>query len=837
MAKSEDAGARPKKERWPRKPTTGDTVPQKRTPVRKGGPAPEASVPLEYFSDDEELRRIWLKENRGRTLPWRPTAENARGPWPSSAGGGERQHSERPDHRRWQEGTEVNWSDIFRQVYVHHCNPGLNIPFIKSYFREHGLPPYALQAICWDKTKTTQKDYILTLWSSRSMALRAWSCPPPKWDGHELMLQYGGHKSVNIRDVHDKLHALHDRRAKIRDFQKLWCNGKTIAPAVWDEAHLRRFPVPKGFPRALVGPPPAPEAVAAFREAHGVSIVPETERTVPVLSFDALDFGYSVMTELRASFPHPTPLQAEAWPILLAGRDCIGIAETGCGKTLAFILPAILHQDAQSRPFGSDGPTTLVLVPTRELGLQINEHFAPLALHAATRATTFYGQGSNIEQAKEFLRGVDVVVSTPGRTVDLIEAEIVKFSRVTYVVLDEADRMISMGFVDQTRAILAQTRPDRQTAMFCATWTPATEELARGFLRNPVTLTIHKSEFQAANKNIEQHVHICHDIPQKKEKLHEILMSLPPITNSTRTIIFAQERQVVQALYEVLSTQFAKVAALHGDMKQDERLTALRMLRDEPHSVLVGTEVASRGLDIKGLVCVVNFDMPFSIDTYINNIGRTGRAGQKGFAHSFFEPARDGAIVADLVRCMEESGQEPPLDIYRYFRKNKRKAPVQDDDPDAPAPEASAAPKTSEEPPVPDTDGNITKAEKKKKKKRPEPEEEEDRQGPDEPAPEASEAPQISEEPPVPDTDGNKTSGEKKKKKKRQEPEEEEDRQEPPVVHTGGNTTKAERKKTKKRQEHDEEEDLQEPPAPDTDVDNANATRKKKKKRPDADDE
>jgi superfamily II DNA/RNA helicase len=300
----------------------------------------------------------------------------------------------------------------------------------------------------------------------------------------------------------------------------------------------------------------------------------------------------------------------------------------------------------------------------------------------------------------------------------------------------------------------------------------------------------HKSEFQAANKNIEQHVHICHDIPQKKEKLHEILMSLPPITNSTRTIIFAQERQVVQALYEVLSTQFAKVAALHGDMKQDERLTALRMLRDEPHSVLVGTEVASRGLDIKGLVCVVNFDMPFSIDTYINNIGRTGRAGQKGFAHSFFEPARDGAIVADLVRCMEESGQEPPLDIYRYFRKNKRKAPVPDDpqDPDAPAPEASAAPKTSEEPPVPDTDGN-------------------------------------------------KTSGEKKKTKKRQEPEEEEDRQEPPVVHTGGNTTKAERKKTKKRQEHDEEEDLQEPPAPDTDVDNANATRKKKKKRPDADDE
>eukprot|EP00668_Euglena_longa_P001289 GGOE01001523.1.p1 GENE.GGOE01001523.1~~GGOE01001523.1.p1 ORF type:complete len:760 (-),score=222.20 GGOE01001523.1:285-2447(-) len=676
-----------------------------------------AGIDLEDSSDDEVLHSLWMKENL--TLQGKGTGSGKGGR------GGDGAHWEwgsgRAYNNDWSDWTSRRgtWDRPGCKVYFMNCPPGLDIHHVRAHYEAMGLPWYSLKAADWVEGRNESgQAYILTVWASESCALKAYTAPPPKHLGKSPKVQYGGHKGVNVRWLHEKLGAMKARRQQMtaKVHNKLWAEGKTISPMPWKAKLLRAHPVIKDFRSAIITTDVLAEEVAAFHERHGIEV--EGQAVQPILTFDGVDFGHEVMVALKSMYEQPTPIQSLAWPVLLQGCDCIGVAETGCGKTLAFMLPAILHMNAQARPRAEEGPTTLVLVPTRELGLQINEHFGPLALEAGMRTAIFYGQGSFIEQAREFLQGVDAVVATPGRVIDLLEAEIITFKRVTYLVLDEADHMISMGFAKQTKAIVAQTRPDRQTALFCATWESSIQWLENDLTREPVKLTINKVAHKAANKNVEQQVVICHDIEAKKKELVKILMSLPPSMESSRTLIFAQEKQVVEALYEVLCTEFDKVMRLHGDMMQDQRMAALRRFRQEPHGVLVATELGSRGLDIKGLVCVVNFDMPYNIDTYINSIGRTGRAGEHGIAYSLFEPSRDFAIVPELTRCIEESGQEPPLDLYKYYhQKDRKKKQQQQQDTGAPPLEVDGSPESNVDEPEP----KRRRKKKKKKHQMPEP--------------------------------------------------------------------------------------------------------------------
>eukprot|EP00667_Euglena_gracilis_P003809 EG_transcript_3822 len=679
-----------------------------------------AGIDLEDSSEDETLHSLWMKENltlRGKGGKGKGGAGAApqRGRGKGAGGGGPRGEDSR----------QGAWDRPGCKVYFMNCPPGFDLWHVRNHYQALGLPRHCLKAAEWVQGRNESgQDYIVSVWASESFALKAYTSAPPKHQGKSPKVHYGGHKGVNVRWIHEKLGAMKARRQQLtaKVHNKLWAEGQTVPPKTWKPKLLRTHPVCKDFRSAIVVTDTPAEEVAAFHERHGVAV--EGPAPPPILRFDAVDFGPEVMASLKSLYEQPTPIQSVAWPVLLHGHDCIGIAETGCGKTLAFMLPAILHMNAQSRPRAEEGPTTLVLVPTRELGLQINEHFAPLALEAGMRTALFYGQGSFIEQAREFLQGVDAVVATPGRVIDLLEAEIISFRRVTYLVLDEADHMISMGFAKQTKAIVAQTRPDRQTALFCATWEPSIQWLESDLTLQPVKLTINKVAHKAANKNVEQQVIICHDIEAKKKELIKILLSLPPSMESSRTLIFAKEKQVVEALYEVLCAEFDKVMRLHGDMLQDQRMAALRRFRQEPHGVLVATELASRGLDIKGLVCVVNFDMPYNIDTYINSIGRTGRAGERGIAYSLFEPSRDFAIVPELTRCIEESGQEPPLDLYKYYhqkdrKKKKQKAKTEEDAGDGPSLEADPLEPDTEQP-TPDA-SSAGEPPRKKKKKRPRP--------------------------------------------------------------------------------------------------------------------
>jgi superfamily II DNA/RNA helicase len=343
----------------------------------------------------------------------------------------------------------------------------------------------------------------------------------------------------------------------------------------------------------------------------------------------------------------PTPIQEQAIPKILEGRDVQGSAQTGTGKTAAFILPTLERLTTSAAPLKgkrSIGPKVLILVPTRELAMQVAKEAAKYSKHfPQIRTICIYGGAPYPIQNRELSKPYEILVATPGRLMDHMERGRVNFSQLELLILDEADRMLDMGFIDPVKKIAAKTPESRQTLMFSATFNRNVLQLAKSLLKNPVEISIVAE--QTPQENIEQRIYPVDDLTHKYQILDHFLSD----EAVTQTIIFTATKRQADTLVEVLLEKGHSADALHGDMNQRQRSRTIEKLRRSQIRILVATDVAARGIDILTITHVINFDLPNSAEDYVHRIGRTGRAGRTGIALSMAAP-KDRHLIKDIER-------------------------------------------------------------------------------------------------------------------------------------------------------------------------------------------
>lgn len=377
----------------------------------------------------------------------------------------------------------------------------------------------------------------------------------------------------------------------------------------------------------------------------------------PFMSFEATGFPSEVLREAcNAGFSAPTPIQAQSWPLALQGRDMVAIAKTGSGKTLGYLLPGFMHLKSRGNN-PRMGPTVLVLSPTRELATQIQVEAKKFGRSSRISCTCLYGGAPKGPQLRDIDRGVDVIVATPGRLNDILEMRRVSLSQVSYLVLDEADRMLDMGFEPQIRKIVKELPARRQTLMYTATWPKEVRKIAADLLVNPVQVNIGNVDELVANKSITQYVEMVPTMGKQK-RVEQILRSQEP---GSKIIIFCSTKKMCDQLSRNLNRNFG-AASIHGDKSQGDRDYALNQFRSGRSPILVATDVAARGLDVKDIRVVVNYDFPTGIENYVHRIGRTGRAGAKGEAFTFFVD-QDAKHASDLVKVLEGANQHVPSEL------------------------------------------------------------------------------------------------------------------------------------------------------------------------------
>ncbi|KDP31038.1 hypothetical protein JCGZ_11414 [Jatropha curcas] len=383
----------------------------------------------------------------------------------------------------------------------------------------------------------------------------------------------------------------------------------------------------------------------------------------PIRMFQEANFPeYCLEVIAKLGFVEPTPIQAQGWPMALKGRDLIGIAETGSGKTLAYLLPALVHVSAQPRLVQGEGPIVLILAPTRELAVQIQEEALKFGSRANVTSTCIYGGAPKGPQIRDLRRGVEIVIATPGRLIDMLEAQRTDLRRVTYLVLDEADRMLDMGFEPQIRKIISQIRPDRQTLYWSATWPREVETLARQFLRNPYKVIIGSADLKA-NQSINQIVEVVTEV----EKYNRLIKLLKEVMDGSKILIFMETKKGCDQVTRQLRMDGWPALSIHGDKNQAERDWVLSEFKCGRSPIMTATDVAARGLDVKDIKCVINYDFPSSLEDYIHRIGRTGRAGARGTAITFFTHA-NAKFARDLIKILQEARQILPPTLSAMAR-------------------------------------------------------------------------------------------------------------------------------------------------------------------------
>ncbi|KAK3034627.1 hypothetical protein RJ639_033582 [Escallonia herrerae] len=407
--------------------------------------------------------------------------------------------------------------------------------------------------------------------------------------------------------------------------------------------------------------------VAEYRKSLGIRV---TGFDVPRLikTFEDAGFSVELMKAIaKQAYEKPTAIQCQALPIVLSGRDIIGIAKTGSGKTAAFVLPMIVHIMDQPELEKEEGPIGVICAPTRELAHQIYLEAKKFAKCHTIRVSAVYGGMSKLDQFKELKAGCEIVVATPGRLIDMLKMKALTMSRATYLVLDEADRMFDLGFEPQIRSIVGQIRPDRQTLLFSATMPRKVEKLAREVLTDPVRVTV--GEVGMANEDITQVVEV---IPSDVEKLPWLLEKLPGLIDNGDVLVFASKKATVDVIESQLAGRGFKVAALHGDKDQASRMETLQKFKSGTYHVLVATDVAARGLDIKSIKSVVNFDIARDMDMHVHRIGRTGRAGDKdGTAYTLITQ-KEARFAGELINSLIAAGQNVPVELMDLAMKDGR---------------------------------------------------------------------------------------------------------------------------------------------------------------------
>lgn len=322
----------------------------------------------------------------------------------------------------------------------------------------------------------------------------------------------------------------------------------------------------------------------------------------------------------------PTPIQAEAIPLVLEKKDVMGLAQTGTGKTAGFVLP-MLHLLAGGRA-RARMPRALILEPTRELALQVAENLVAYGKHLKLSHALIYGGASLPDQQKQIMNGVDILIATPGRLLDLFQRGGLLMTDIQMVVLDEADRMLDMGFMPDVEKILSLTPPKRQTMMFSATMPPEIKAIKDKFMKDPALVQVARTSETAAT--IEQKLVLCPN-GKAKEKRAIDLMSDPSVISA---FVFCNRKRDIGPLAKAMKLRGLKAEGLHGDMVQSARTATLNGFRDGAITILVCSDVAARGLDVKGVSHVLNYDVPMNAEDYVHRIGRTGRAGMTGIAYT-----------------------------------------------------------------------------------------------------------------------------------------------------------------------------------------------------------
>jgi ATP-dependent RNA helicase DDX43 len=425
-----------------------------------------------------------------------------------------------------------------------------------------------------------------------------------------------------------------------------------------------------------------PEDVIAFRKKNNNIVVSNfDENSKAPLMNPGSEFRHcfepypDVMATIeRQGFAKPSPIQAQAWPYLMAGKDVIGIAQTGTGKTLAFLMPIFIHIDLQPVPRQErGGPNALILSPTRELALQICDEVKKYE-YRGIKSVCVYGGGNRKEQKRIVTAGVQIIIATPGRLNDLIEDGCIAVESVTYLVLDEADRMLDMGFEPQIRKILLDIRPDRQTVMTSATWPPTVRRLAESYMKDPVTVFIGSLDLAAVH-SVTQLIYEIEDEQEKREMLQDFFDRMGP---DDKVIVFVGKKSRADDIASDLSLSGIVCQSIHGNREQSDREQALTDLRSGEVKILIATDVASRGIDINDVTHVINYDFPRNIDDYVHRVGRTGRAGKTGTAISFMgrRGCGDWRSAQELIGILEEAGQEVPkfiVEMAAHFQRYKER--------------------------------------------------------------------------------------------------------------------------------------------------------------------
>ena len=366
-----------------------------------------------------------------------------------------------------------------------------------------------------------------------------------------------------------------------------------------------------------------------------------SERNSHLATFSDLGLIEPIQRAIRAeSYATPTPIQAKAIPLLLAGRDLLGCAQTGTGKTAAFALPILHRLSGDPRRAGPKACRALVLTPTRELAAQIRTSFATYGRYLELKSTVVFGGVGQDPQVKALARGVDVLVATPGRLLDLMGQGLVRLDRLEVFVLDEADRMLDMGFIHDVRRVIRALPERRQSLFFSATMLPEVVRLADSILRDPVKVEAHPVASTA--ERIEQRVMFV-------EKAHKRPLLGRVLADGTvgRALIFTRTKHGADRVARQLAQDGIAADAIHGNKSQTARTRALERFKTGAGRVLVATDIAARGIDVEGITHVINYDLPNIPESYVHRIGRTARAGRRGVAISFCD-AEERAYLRDI---------------------------------------------------------------------------------------------------------------------------------------------------------------------------------------------
>lgn len=390
----------------------------------------------------------------------------------------------------------------------------------------------------------------------------------------------------------------------------------------------------------------------------------------PIKSFAQMKFPRGILTGLeRKGIVRPTPIQVQGIPTVLSGRDMIGIAFTGSGKTLVFVLPLImfcLEQETWLPFIKNEGPYGLVICPSRELAKQTHDiitHYCT-GMPQEIRCCLAIG-GIPVSESMEVIsRGVHIMVATPGRLMDMLDKKMVRLDVCRYLCMDEADRMIDMGFEEDVRTIFSFFKGQRQTLLFSATMPKKIQNFARSALVKPVTINVGRAG--AASMNVIQEVEYVKQ-EAKIVYLLECLQKTPP-----PVLIFAEKKQDVDAIHEYLLLKGVEAVAIHGGKDQEERSRSVEAFRKGQKDVLVATDVASKGLDFADVQHVINYDMPDDVENYVHRIGRTGRSGKTGIATTFINKANDESVLLDLKHLLMEARQKVPPFLAALQSENEK---------------------------------------------------------------------------------------------------------------------------------------------------------------------